>query len=225
MESETPADPREEPLEPSQEEIDAWAAREHKRREAWASGPTDAEKQAWARRYRRRALLGLTESRLPPSSEDVEEWARSESKRREAWIAGPTEEEKAAWAQRHRFRALAGLSESALAPTREEIDAWAERERKRRRDWLAGPGDEEKRRWALRESGGFFGDWMRAPAAESELYDLAGRFFREAELAAKGSLYALSRAPWALWSYFLRSGERFDEELSQRPPRRSRVRL
>lgn len=225
MESETAADPRQEPVEPTPEEIDAWAAREHKRREAWASGPTDAEKQAWARRYRRRALLGLAESRLPPSSEDVEEWARGESKRREAWIAGPTEEEKAAWAQRQRFRALAGLSEPALAPAREEIDAWAEHERQRRRDWLSGPGEEEKRRWAVRESGGFFGDWMRAPAVESDLYDLAGRFFREAELAAKGSLFALSRAPWALWSYFLRAGERFEEELSQQPPRRSRVRL
>ncbi len=225
MESETTADPRQEPLEPSREEIDAWAAREHRRREAWAGGPTDAEKQAWARRYRRRALLGLAESRLPPSSEDVEQWAKRERRRREAWAAGPTEEEKAEWAERYRFRALAGLSESALAPTREEIEAWAQREGQRRREWLAGPDEEEKRRWALRESGGFFLDWMRPPAVESGLYDLAGRFFREAELAAKGSFYALSRAPWALWSYFLQAGERFEEELSQQPPRRSRVRL
>jgi hypothetical protein len=225
MESEATADPREEPLEPTREEIDAWAAREHKRREAWASGPTDAEKQAWARGYRRRALLGLAESRLPPSSEDVEQWAMRERKRREAWAAGPTEEEKAEWAERYRFRAFAGLSESALAPTREEVEVWTEREGQRRREWLAGPDEEEKRRWALRESGGFFGDWMRPPVVESGLYNLAGRFLREAELAAKGSLYALSRAPWALWSYFLRAGERFEEELSQQPPRRSRVRL
>lgn len=225
MESDMPADPREEPLEPTPEEIDAWAAREHKRREAWASGPTDAEKQAWARGYRRRALLGLAESHLPPSSEDVEQWAMRERKRREAWIAGPSEEEKAEWAERHRFHALAGLSESSLAPTGDEIEAWAGRERRRRREWLAGPAEEEKRRWALRESGALFGDWMRPPAVESGLYDLAGRFFREAELAARGSLYAMSRAPWALWSYFLRAGERFEEELSQQPPRRSRVRL
>ena len=116
MESETTADPRQEPAEPTREEIEAWAAREHKRREAWAGGPTDAEKQAWARRYRRRALLGLAESRLPPSPEDVEQWAKRERKRREAWAAGPTEEEKAEWAERRRFRAPAVMIR-ATAPT------------------------------------------------------------------------------------------------------------
>jgi hypothetical protein len=53
--SSTPAD---EPLgpEPTQAEIEEWAARERKRREAWLSGPTEAEKALWAEReYERRS--------------------------------------------------------------------------------------------------------------------------------------------------------------------------
>jgi hypothetical protein len=42
-------------LEPTDAEIDAWAARERERREAWLSGPTPEERAAFARReYRRR---------------------------------------------------------------------------------------------------------------------------------------------------------------------------
>ncbi len=55
---EPPTDP-EEPalLEPGQSEIDAWAAQEKKRREAWLSGPTADQKAAWARRERERRTL------------------------------------------------------------------------------------------------------------------------------------------------------------------------
>ena len=55
---EPPADP-EEPalLEPSESEIEAWAAQEKKRREAWLSGPTADQKAAWARRERERRML------------------------------------------------------------------------------------------------------------------------------------------------------------------------
>jgi hypothetical protein len=55
---EPPAEP-EEPalLEPSESEIEAWAAQEKKRREAWLSGPTADQKAAWARRERERRTL------------------------------------------------------------------------------------------------------------------------------------------------------------------------
>lgn len=43
-------------LEPTQAEIDAWAAAERKRREAWLQGPTDDERVAYARRLRQRRL-------------------------------------------------------------------------------------------------------------------------------------------------------------------------
>ncbi len=45
--------------EPTQAEIDAWAASERARREAWLAGPTDEERQAYARRLRNRRLAGM----------------------------------------------------------------------------------------------------------------------------------------------------------------------
>ena len=38
--------------EPTDREVEEWAAREKKRREAWLAGPTDAEKREWSRRQR-----------------------------------------------------------------------------------------------------------------------------------------------------------------------------
>ena len=43
-------------LEPSQAEIDAWVARERERRQAWLNGPSDEEREAYARRLRQRRL-------------------------------------------------------------------------------------------------------------------------------------------------------------------------
>jgi hypothetical protein len=43
-------------FEPSDAEVEAWAANERQRREAWLSGPTQAERAAWARRERQRRL-------------------------------------------------------------------------------------------------------------------------------------------------------------------------
>jgi hypothetical protein len=60
--------------EPSDAEIEEWAANERQRREAWLNGPTEAQKAAWAQRERdrrlaelegtRRRLLGAEPSRL-----------------------------------------------------------------------------------------------------------------------------------------------------------------
>ncbi len=35
--------------EPTDQEVEDWAAREKKRREAWVAGPSDAEKRDWSR--------------------------------------------------------------------------------------------------------------------------------------------------------------------------------
>ena len=43
-------------LDPSEAEVDDWAARERQRREAWLGGPTQEERAAWARRERERRL-------------------------------------------------------------------------------------------------------------------------------------------------------------------------
>lgn len=45
-------------LEPTQAEIDEWAAREKARREAWLAGPTEDEKREYANRVKRRRLAG-----------------------------------------------------------------------------------------------------------------------------------------------------------------------
>jgi len=42
--------------EPTQAEIDAWAARERQRREAWLNGPTDEERAEYAQHLRHRRL-------------------------------------------------------------------------------------------------------------------------------------------------------------------------
>jgi len=42
--------------EPTQAEIDEWASREKRRREAWLNGPSAEERQAYAQRLRQRRL-------------------------------------------------------------------------------------------------------------------------------------------------------------------------
>ena len=215
MHPEPMIDPRHQAAGPTPEETAAWAERERKRRQAWAEGPSEEEKQDRARRWRRRALFGLEESRLGPTREDIESWADRERKRRAAWLAGPTGDEKHEWARRAR-------GNGPLAPSPDEVEDWARREQQRRRDWLAGPSKDEKREWALRQ-GRAWPDAVRLPL-EDDLSETARRFFREAELAGKGSLFALTSAPAALWSYFVRAGRAFEEEFYQ-PARRRRVRF
>ena len=210
-------DPQGPPGGPTPEETEAWAAREHQRRQAWGAGPSEAEKQDHARRWRRRAAFGLEESRLGPTREEIDAWAEREQKRRAAWLAGPSDDEKREWARRSRVRGPAGAD---LPPTADEVEAWARREAQRRREWLAGPGEDEKRAWARRQGGGW--DDLLGLPLEQGFSEAARLFFREAELAGKGSLFALTTAPAALWSYFVRAGRAFERELYQ-PPRRRRV--
>ena len=60
-------------LEPTQAELDDWAAREKKRRQEWLQGPTEEERSEWAQRERMRRLSNL-------SDEDrqavIAEWTR-----------------------------------------------------------------------------------------------------------------------------------------------------
>ncbi|MBI3782461.1 MAG: hypothetical protein HY270_03570 [Deltaproteobacteria bacterium] len=223
MSAEPNIDPRGRSLYPTQEEIDAWATREHARRAAWVAGPGEDEKLDWARRYRWRATLGLEESRLGPSRDDIDRWAESEHKRRAAWLAGPTAAERQSWArqQQQRVREV----DAPLPSSDEEVAAWATKEKQRRQEWAAGPTDEEKREWAEAQGHGVFDDLMSLPEMmmRSDFAETAQGFMRDAELAGKGTVYALSRAPLRLWSYFVRTGRAFEEELYQQP-RRRRVR-
>ena len=171
-------DPRYEPLPPTPEEIEAWASREGKRREAWLAGPTEDEQDDWVRRYRRRAALGFAESRLGPSRDDVAPWAEREHKRRQAWLAGPSEQEKRQSARRSERRGLGRFPESELTPTAEEIEAWAKQERGRRQAWLEGPTEHEKQRWVQRETGDVWEDLPDVPVRETDLLDASNRGWR-----------------------------------------------
>lgn len=57
-------------LEPTREEVDAWAERERKRREAWLQGPDEEERYEWARRERGRrwARAAYGSGFAPPST-------------------------------------------------------------------------------------------------------------------------------------------------------------
>jgi hypothetical protein len=224
MYSDPSGDPRYQTLRPTSEEAEAWAAREHKRREAWLAGPTEDEQREWARRYRRRAAFGLAESSLGPSEEEISDWKEREHKRREGWLKGPTDGEKRDWARRYQRHGRSEVSESDLPPTDEEVDQWAAAETRRRQAWLAGPTDEEKRRWARREAGEFWAGMPSPAAIGGDLAAFADELMREGDLAAKGAFSVLSRAPMALWSYFVRAGRTVEDDIYQ-PPRRRRVRF
>ena len=124
-------------------------------------------------------------------------------------------ESRAAHRRGHRFRAAVGRGDRGVDGPR---DAAAQ-------EWLAGPSEAEKQDWAGRQSGGFLDDLLSLPGMlePTDLPEAAQRFLREAELAGKGTVYALSRAPLKLWSYLIRAGRAFEDDSAQQP-RRRRVR-
>ena len=144
---------------------------------AWLAGPSEEERQEWARRYRWRGALGLEESRLGPTREDIDLWAEREHKRRQAWLDGPNAVEKHDWAEQQRRHAHGArlATTSAPAPTADEIEAWAARERQRRQQWLDGPSEEEKQQWARQQRDGFFDELASLPDfLESQLPENGG---------------------------------------------------
>jgi hypothetical protein len=59
-------------LEPTQAEIDEWAAREKRRREAWLTGPSPEERADYARRVRQRRLADAFDEGESRVSEGVQ---------------------------------------------------------------------------------------------------------------------------------------------------------
>lgn len=218
MDEETRIDPRTRALAPTQEEVDAWAEREHARRQAWIAGPTELEKHEWARRCARRAAFGFGESELAPTQDEIDTWAERERGRRAAWLEGPSDDEKRRWASAHTAR-----EGSELAPTPDEIEKWAKRETERRRAWLEGPTEDEKLEWSRRQTEGhlFSGRVPLPPVLAREEARLAS-LLREVEFAGKDTFEALSRVSDAFFSYLVRSGRPIERRTSA-PPRRSRV--
>jgi hypothetical protein len=80
-------------LYPSDEDVEAWAEEERKRRQAWLAGPSAAEKHDWAMWERSTRGPGA----IGPTDEEVDDWAESERRRRQAWLDGPSEAEKEEW--------------------------------------------------------------------------------------------------------------------------------
>ena len=60
------------PSEPTQAEIDAWAAEERARRQAWLKGPTAEERAAYAKRLRHRRLADTFDE----GEQMIDEWGR-----------------------------------------------------------------------------------------------------------------------------------------------------
>ena len=60
-------------LEPTQAELDDWAARERKRRQVWLEGPTEEERAEWAQHERMRRLSQLSEA---DREAVIAEWTR-----------------------------------------------------------------------------------------------------------------------------------------------------
>lgn len=112
-------------------------------------------------------------------------------------------------------------------PIEQQAEEWAAGERRRREEWLKGPTDEEKAAWMrergeTRAAGAPFPEPIGQSDEERELLELARRLARGAELVGKGSVYAFARAPLAAFSYLIRAGRAFDDELAN-PPRKGRV--
>ncbi len=72
--------------EPTDQEIEDWAVREKKRREAWLDGPTEAEKREWSQRERHlrelRDLYGASDESDPELERQLERRLR-----RDAYLA------------------------------------------------------------------------------------------------------------------------------------------
>jgi hypothetical protein len=215
------------------EPVERWAEREHKRRRAWLEGPTEWEKREWARQEHRRLEVRhmFSGPTAPgPTDEEVEEWAEREHKRRNAWLKGPTEQEKRDWARREQMRLEAKdqFGPPALEPTDEEVEDWADRERKRRRAWVDGPTEREKDDWERRECGpergySYRSAWTNRPE-RWDMEEAAADFWRRVELASKGSFSLLMDWPFQAWERLMDAG-REAEERHYGPTRPRRIRF
>ena len=97
-------------------DVDQWAQRERKRREAWLHGPTDQEKRDYAQR-----LFDKARASGPANDEaaeyEVECWAQLEHKRRQEWIAGPSDEEKFEYIRNYRRRSERNRASADCPPS------------------------------------------------------------------------------------------------------------
>jgi hypothetical protein len=115
-----------------------------------------------------------------------------------------------------------------LEPSESEIDAWAAQERTRREAWLNGPTADQRAAWARRE--------RERRVLERDASDVRGsvrdssrlvqRYVREMQLAAEGAVSLFfNSSPSEVFDNLVRAGRDWEEEFTNQPPRRRRVKL
>jgi hypothetical protein len=228
-----------EPLDPppSDDDLDRWTERERSRRQAWAEGPSEAEKRDWARAERRRSMRapqGGVATALAQTESEVEEWAEQERRRRQRWLEGPTEAEKQEWARRERERNVRERGPGPVGPTDEEVEAWADSEARQRKAWLEGPSELERedeawaREQAARERrfergyGGYGGTsfWDRYERDD----EFVRRLKRDVSLMRVGAWYSFVEAPFRVAAALRDVGLDWEDRYAQ-PVERERIRL
>jgi hypothetical protein len=115
-----------------------------------------------------------------------------------------------------------------LEPSESEIEAWAAQEKKRREAWLSGPTADQKAAWARRE--------RERRTIDRDVTDVRGsvrdssrllqRYVRDMQLAAEGAVSLLfNSSPSAVFDNLVQAGRDWEEEFTNQPPRRRRVKL
>ncbi len=168
-------------------DVEDWAPRVRKRRQAWLHGPTEEERVAWMmvegqRRIRQTGMgpggyaappgygtAGYPDPAYEPTADEVEQWAAAEHDRRQVWAAGPTREERAVYANR------SGTAEPRFS---------------------AGP------RFAGGDFAGRGPNWSYGDAAD--------RLRREMTLASEGAWARLMIGPYRLWADLIDEGKTYE---------------
>ncbi len=228
-------------LPPSNDDLERWVERERNRRQAWAAGPTEAEKRDWATGECRRSMRATpvgSATALAPTESEIEEWAEQERRRRQRWLEGPTLAEKQDWARRERERAMLEHGPGAVGPTDEEVEAWGQAEARRRKAWLEGPSEVEREdeAWARERAArdrrmeftyggrGRYGPAYPDGPFGSRDDEFVQRLKRDAWLMRVGAWYSFVEAPFRVAAALRNAGLEWEDRYAQ-PVDRERVRL
>jgi hypothetical protein len=200
-------------------DVEEWAEREHRRRQGWLAGPSEAERYEYAVMNRARgglaSLVSLGSPPLMPTDAEVDEWAARETARRQAWVDGPSQTERMTY----------GTQRSMLSPgtVQVDVDEWAAREHDRRVAWAAGPSEAEKHDWAVRHtdrSRAYYtqaGPYVRGVrsdyAGADALPPIAAEIRDLARLAMAGAAYRAFEYPYEALGHLVQAGMDLQESL------------
>jgi hypothetical protein len=125
--------------------------------------------------------------------------------------------------------------EIGLEPTDAEIQRWASQEHERREAWLHGPTDAQKASWAAQERARRSAERglgqvrlprPTIPTPSVETRRLAQYYIREAQLATEGAMSMFfNMSIRNVVDTLVQAGRDWEDEYTNRPPRRRRVRL